>query len=132
MNNKQRDGYIRKRLEYWLRFFRVDPDLKVSLKYATNPPMSDRLFAEVDMTMIPYGRATIVVYDTVFAESNEKFKYNADLSLCHEVMHIFFYPLIAYAGNMMGDNDGMHAELERIEESLITKMELALCGPGEE
>lgn len=128
MTPAQREKYIKERLAHWLAFFRIDPDLAVSLRYATNNDDGVTSYGEVHLEGMRYGRATITIYDKVLTVGDAQFKAYADATICHEVLHLALYPLVNFCANALKEHDGLQDYLIELEEQFITKLERSIAG----
>lgn len=128
MTPKQMNDYLIQRVEHWRKKLRIDPDLELTVKFVTSHSSDPCVtnYGEVFLSDIQYGRATIHIYDNVFKDDN--FKVVADQTIFHELMHIALSDIMAYCENMFGDDDGKRAELTRLEETFITRMERSFAG----
>lgn len=105
----------------------IEPKLKVTLKYQTTRDDDDeRKWATIARDMMEYRHATLEIYDEVFLAPD--FEKQADAAICHEVLHLALYPLIAYTHNMFEGDEGKRKELERLEEQVVTALEDAFMG----
>lgn len=121
MTPKRRDKYILNRVKYWRKLLEIPDSLSIKIKYLTNNSSESVDYAEIDLSMYEYGKVTIKIYDEVFA--SKQFEKDADESVFHEMLHLFFHPLTAYCSSMFGSDEGKKTELERIEELLVSTLE---------
>ena len=119
-----RDKFIQDQIAYWRELLNIDTKLQLKVKYATNNDPVDKDFASIDRDMIEYRRASMEVYDEVFASPN--FEEDAEDTICHEILHLAFNPLISYCHNMFTGDEGKQKELERQEEHTVTLLADAL------
>ena len=122
--------YFKDRVNYWARFFGVSKTIDVSVKFSegTEDP-SDA--AEVDLDHMQYLRATISAHPGLMS-IERGFRKTADAAACHEVLHLVQHPLISYCENMFSGDEGKKAELEKLEEMVVTTLQNALVGAIEE
>jgi len=125
---EDRDQYIRDRIAYWRDRLRVSPSLKVKLKYITNNDPAERNYAQIDRSMIEYDSAVLEVYDEVFAAAD--FKKTAEETICHEVLHLAMYPLVAFLDSMFTNDEGKQKEVERLEEAVVNVLQKAFTDKG--
>jgi hypothetical protein len=102
---------------------RLDPELKIKIKYVTNNDPVERTFAQVDRSMMEYGTATLEVFDEVFAAQD--FKKTADETICHEMLHFATHPFVAFLDSMFTNDEGKQKETERLEEQLVVLLQRA-------
>ena len=125
MSPDKRHKFITDRIRYWRKRLGIDEGISISIKYVTQDDEShERVYASVDTSMLEYGRATVKIYDEVFASQN--FAQLADESVCHEMVHLALHPLVAYCWSMFQGDEGKRAELERLEELVTTRFERTL------
>lgn len=74
--------------------------------------------------MMEYDVATLEIFDEVFAAKD--FRQTADRTICHEMLHLALYPLVAFVANMFTDEPGKIKEADRLEERVVTVLEGAL------
>ena len=124
MTPKERDKWISESISYWRHEFRIPPDLELKVKYVTNRDEDeDRKYATIAMGMVPYSKATLEIYDEVFAAKD--FKDTADKAICHEILHLALYPLVSYCNNIFVGDEGKQRHLEELEETVVTTLERA-------
>lgn len=124
MKASERDKYIQKRLVYWMKVLQISEELDVKLKYTTTREDEDRRYAAIIRGHMPYGSATLEIYDELF--TSKDFEETADETVCHEVIHLALYPLISYCINMFTGDPGKQQHLEDLEETVVTTLERAL------
>lgn len=118
------EKYIQDRIEYWRERLRIDPNLGIRVKYVTNNDPNITYYASIDRNMMEYGQATMEIYDEVFASKD--FERTADQTICHELLHLAFHPLIAFCDSMFTGDAGKLKETERLEEQVLGIIEGAL------
>lgn len=131
MTAEQKNDYIIQRMKYWRRKLLIDPNLKITVKFVTgHEHEGDSPYAEVFLGNIHYGKCVIHFYERLFSE--EPFKETADRTVFHELIHICLNDITSYASNMFDGDDGKQKELERLEETFVTRMERAFGGQDKE
>lgn len=110
--------------------FRIHPDYAVSFAFKTHGDHDpERVWASIDLGTMEYWRARLTVYDELMGVASEKFEAMADRTICHEIAHLLVYPLVSYCDNMFTEDEGKKAELLKLEESLVSRIETIFHGP---
>ena len=125
MTPKQKIQFIDQRIQYWRNLLDLPHGLRLTIKYITPREDDDeQRYGRAFIHNMPYKRATIEIYEKVFAAPN--FKEEAEKVIVHELMHLALNPLISFVSNIFSEASGNQKHLEDLEENFITTLEEAL------